>query len=145
MEQWETGIRQLKAAYNAWNETKGGSIDTWLKLFADEVDFRSLANGQLGVPWTKTRTSPKGVGEYLGGQRLRSEWITSPWIATSAKAIRSSRSGRRRGITKYRGSGSIRQRSTSGASRMAKPSPSLNTTTPPMSLKLPPPEQRWWA
>jgi uncharacterized protein len=67
MEQWETGFNQLKAAYREWNETKGGSIQTWLALFADEVDFRSLANGQLGVPWTKTRTSRDEVRGYLRG------------------------------------------------------------------------------
>jgi len=67
MEQWETGFSQLKAAYAAWRDTKGKSIDTWLALLADEIDFRSLANGQHGIPWTKTRTSPSEVRDYLLG------------------------------------------------------------------------------
>jgi uncharacterized protein len=67
MEQWEAGFEKLKAAYRAWNDTKGASLSMWLDLLAEEVDFRSLANGKLGVPWTKTRTTPKEVSEYLSG------------------------------------------------------------------------------
>jgi len=67
MAQWETGIDRLKAAYGAWSRTKGESADTWINLLADQVDFRSLANGRLGIPWTKTRTSPAEVREYLRG------------------------------------------------------------------------------
>jgi ketosteroid isomerase-like protein len=36
-------------------------------LLADVVDFRSLADGRLGMPWTKTRRSPSEVREYLHG------------------------------------------------------------------------------
>jgi len=67
MAQWETGIDRLKAAYGAWSRTKGESADTWINLLADQVDFRSLANGRLGIPWAKTRTSPAEVREYLHG------------------------------------------------------------------------------
>jgi ketosteroid isomerase-like protein len=67
MEQWETGFQKLKAAYDAWNRTKGKSLDQWTKLMAPKCDFRSLAAGQRGVPWTKTRRSPSEVTEYLTG------------------------------------------------------------------------------
>lgn len=67
MEQWQTGIEKLKAAYAEWDKSKGASIDTWISLLAPECDFRSLANGQLGVPWTKTRSSPNEFREYLVG------------------------------------------------------------------------------
>ena len=67
MEQWQTGIERLKAAYQAWHDSKGRSIDTWLALLADEIDFRSLANGQHGIPWTRTRKSPGDVRDYLHG------------------------------------------------------------------------------
>jgi ketosteroid isomerase-like protein len=36
-------------------------------LLAEVVDFRSLADGRLGMPWTKTRRSPSEVREYLQG------------------------------------------------------------------------------
>jgi uncharacterized protein len=67
MAQWETAIEGLKAAYKAWSDTRGGSIETWGNLLADTVDFRSLADGRLGIPWTKTRRSPAEVREYLHG------------------------------------------------------------------------------
>jgi len=67
MAQWETAIERLKATYKAWHDSKGSSIDTWIGLLADVVDFRSLADGRLGMPWTKTRRSPSEVREYLLG------------------------------------------------------------------------------
>ena len=67
MEQWETGIDRLKAAYAEWDRSKGGSIDHWLTLLADDIDFRSLARGAHGVPWTAKRTSADEVRGYLNG------------------------------------------------------------------------------
>ena len=67
MAQWETAIERLTAAYKAWADSKGGSIETWVDLLADTVDFRSLADGGLGMPWTQTRRNPQEVREYLRG------------------------------------------------------------------------------
>jgi ketosteroid isomerase-like protein len=67
MAQWETAIDRRKAAYKAWHDSKGASAESWIELMADRVDFRSLANGRLGVPWTRTRTSPEEVREYPHG------------------------------------------------------------------------------
>ena len=67
MEQWETGIDAMKGAYRAWHATKGTSIDTWLALMGEEVDFRSLADGQHGIPWTKTRKTRGEIRDYLHG------------------------------------------------------------------------------
>ncbi|MCC7047575.1 MAG: nuclear transport factor 2 family protein [Alphaproteobacteria bacterium] len=65
MAEWELALPRLKAAYQAWHDSKGKSIDTWLELCADRMDFRSLAAGQHGVPWTRTRTSREEVRGYL--------------------------------------------------------------------------------
>jgi hypothetical protein len=65
MAEWEMVLPKLKAAYQAWHDSKGRSIDTWLELCADRMDFRSLAAGQHGVPWTRTRTSQEEVRAYL--------------------------------------------------------------------------------
>ena len=67
MEQWETGFPRLRAAYEAWNSTKGASIDQWTELLADELDFRSLAGGKAGVPWTSTCRTREEVRTYLTG------------------------------------------------------------------------------
>ena len=67
MAQWESAIDGLKRAYETWAQSKGASIDIWVGLLADTVDFRSLANGRLGIPWTRTRHSPAEVRDYLRG------------------------------------------------------------------------------
>lgn len=65
MAEWEVALPKLKAAYKAWHDSKGGSIDTWLDLVADGIDFRSLADGAHGIPWTKRRSSRADVRGYL--------------------------------------------------------------------------------
>ena len=67
MAEWEAGLAKLKAAYAAWHDSKGGSIDTWIELLHDDCDFRSLANGRDMVPWTKRRHSRDDVRGYLKG------------------------------------------------------------------------------
>jgi ketosteroid isomerase-like protein len=67
MAEGQTDLVNLKAAFRAWHDTKGASIDTWLDLMADHVDWRSLADGIGTVPWTKTRTTRDEVRGYLVG------------------------------------------------------------------------------
>ena len=61
----QANLDKLRTAFGEWDDTKGGSIDTWLELMADEVDFRSLANGEGAVPWTETRSTRDEVRAYL--------------------------------------------------------------------------------
>ena len=67
MAEWESVLPKLKLAYAAWSESKGKSIDTWLALCAEEIDFRSLASGGHNVPWTCNWTTRQGVRAYLEG------------------------------------------------------------------------------
>lgn len=60
-------VDRLRAAYKAWHDTKGGSIQTWLDLMADRLRFHSLANGAEHVEWTKQRRSKEEVRAYLQG------------------------------------------------------------------------------
>lgn len=57
----------LKEAFERWHETKGGSVDHWLSILADEVDFRSLADGKPGLEFTARRRSKTEVTEYMSG------------------------------------------------------------------------------
>ena len=38
-------VEILKAAYTRWSDSKGESVDEWLKICADDIDFGSLAQG----------------------------------------------------------------------------------------------------
>lgn len=57
----------LREAFELWNETKGGSADHFLTIMADDVDFRSLAEGQKGIEFTERRSNKLGFVEYLTG------------------------------------------------------------------------------
>ncbi len=57
----------LKDAFERWHQTKGGSVDHWMSILADEVDFRSLADGKPGLEFTARRRSRDEVGEYMSG------------------------------------------------------------------------------
>ncbi|MCW5745517.1 MAG: nuclear transport factor 2 family protein [Alphaproteobacteria bacterium] len=65
MAEYEATLPKLKAAYQAWHDSRGKSIDTWIDLFDDTVDLRSLAGGHHGIPWSKSRVSRDGVRAYL--------------------------------------------------------------------------------
>ena len=67
MAEWESVLPKLKLAYAAWSESKGKSIETWLALCGEEIDFRSLASGGHNVPWTCNWTTRQGVRAYLEG------------------------------------------------------------------------------
>ncbi|WP_363348050.1 nuclear transport factor 2 family protein [Methylocystis echinoides] len=63
----------LQEAYRLWADTKGGSVDHWLSIMADEIDFGSLAMGRVSaVEFTKQRYSPEGVESYL--RALTNDW-----------------------------------------------------------------------
>jgi hypothetical protein len=65
-------LTRLKAAYLAWHDSKGESVQTWLDLCADEIWFGSLANGQNGVPFTTRRQTKAELHGYFDG--LRAGW-----------------------------------------------------------------------
>jgi len=68
MAEWETAFDKLKAAYAAWHDSKGASIDAWVDLVdEDGIDFRSLANGMHGVPWARSCACRDEVRGYLAG------------------------------------------------------------------------------
>lgn len=63
----------LQEAYRLWAETKGGSVDHWLSIMADELKFGSLAMGRVSaVEFTRQRHSRDGVESYL--RDLTSDW-----------------------------------------------------------------------
>lgn len=42
-------VAALREAYSLWHESKGGSIDHWMDLLADNIDFGSLAQGGIAA------------------------------------------------------------------------------------------------
>lgn len=65
-------LKSLKKAYRRWDETKGESVEVWMDLMADEVEFGSLAGGAPGMEFTEQRKSKAEVAEYFAG--LSVDW-----------------------------------------------------------------------
>ena len=52
-------------AHQKWHATRGGSVDHWMGLLDENVDFRSLAAGADPGPFTATRSNRDQAGQYL--------------------------------------------------------------------------------
>ena len=65
-------VARLKDAYRRWHESKGGSVEAWLELMADDVSVRSLANGGAGAEFTSEIRSKADFKRYFDG--LLGEW-----------------------------------------------------------------------
>ena len=90
----------LKHAYRRWHETKGGSVQIWLDLVADDVRIRSLAGGAPGAEFTREVRSKEGFRQYFTG--LLADWemihyTTDEFIADGDRvAVRGSTAWRHR-------------------------------------------------
>jgi ketosteroid isomerase-like protein len=62
----------LKKAYQIWHDTKAGSVDHWLDLMTDDVQFRSLAEGAQTMEFTRVSTCKNDVKRYFAG--LTTDW-----------------------------------------------------------------------
>ncbi len=62
----------LKDVYRHWHETKGKSVDRWLEICADQLDFGSLAQTEKSLPYMKLYESKDSLGEYFRG--LARDW-----------------------------------------------------------------------
>ncbi len=72
MSQQQENLRRLKAAYKAWDDTRGGSIAVWGELMADTVRLVSVEEGTRGLDFARNRTSLEGVLDYLSG--ILNDW-----------------------------------------------------------------------
>jgi ketosteroid isomerase-like protein len=62
----------LKDVYAAWHATKGKSVDQWLAICADQLNFGSLAQTEKSLPYMKLYESKDTLGEYFRG--LARDW-----------------------------------------------------------------------
>ncbi len=65
-------VAKLKEAYRQWHESKGGSVDVWLDLVADDVRCFSLAAGAPAAEFTRGINSKKDFERYFKG--LLADW-----------------------------------------------------------------------
>jgi hypothetical protein len=62
----------LKEAYRLWHETKGRSVDHWIAICADAIQFGSLAQNLGSVPYMTTYEDVRSLARYFAG--LAQDW-----------------------------------------------------------------------
>jgi ketosteroid isomerase-like protein len=72
MTQEDANVKTLKEAYQKWHDTKCGSVNHWLELMTEDVQFRSLAGGASKMEFTRAATSKEDVKRYFSA--LTDQW-----------------------------------------------------------------------
>jgi ketosteroid isomerase-like protein len=62
----------LREAYRLWHETKGKSVDHWLSICADEVEFGSIGQSVKATPYMTIYEGKNNLAEYFTG--LAHDW-----------------------------------------------------------------------
>jgi ketosteroid isomerase-like protein len=71
-------VEILKTAYKNWSDSKGGSVDHWLKVCADNIAFGSLAQGAApAANYLTAYTSRDALKDYFAG--LSRDWDMINW------------------------------------------------------------------
>jgi ketosteroid isomerase-like protein len=65
-------VNKLRHAYQLWNDTRGGSVQTWFELFADDIIMRSLGGENPQLDFAKSRNGKSGAEQYFA--ELGSSW-----------------------------------------------------------------------
>jgi uncharacterized protein len=65
-------VEILKDAYARWHDTKGGSVDHWMTLVSDDIQFGSLAQGAPDMMFARGYDNREALRGYFDG--LLSEW-----------------------------------------------------------------------
>jgi uncharacterized protein len=65
-------VSLLEKAYTRWHETRGGSVDDWMALLDDNIQFGSLAQNAAPMTFATSYDSRAALKNYFDG--LRAEW-----------------------------------------------------------------------
>ena len=81
----------LKQAYTRWSESKGASVDDWLKVCADDIAFGSIARGSAGgASYLTEYFSRDALKNYFAG--LARDWemmefVTENFVAQDDRVV----------------------------------------------------------
>jgi uncharacterized protein len=67
-----SNVALLEDAYRRWHETKGGSVDHWMTVVADDVNFGSLAQAAPEVAFARSYSNRDALRGYFDG--LLGDW-----------------------------------------------------------------------
>lgn len=67
MSQEAQNIELLKDAYKRWHDSKGGSVDHWMSIVADDIRFGSIARGKSPLGFTQPVNNKEELRGYFDG------------------------------------------------------------------------------
>jgi len=86
-----SNVELLKPAYKDWGDTKGASVDSWMKVCSDNIAFGSLAQGAAPAANYLTayssRETLKGYFEGLARDWEMLDWRTNQYIAQGDRVV----------------------------------------------------------
>jgi ketosteroid isomerase-like protein len=65
-------VAVLKDAYRQWHDSRGGSVDHWMSICADDINFGSLAQGAPAMRFAATYSNRHALQGYFEG--LLADW-----------------------------------------------------------------------
>ena len=68
----KSNVELLKCAYEYWDKNKEQAFENWMNLLADDVRLKSLADGALGMEFTRLCHCKNDVLRYFEG--LSANW-----------------------------------------------------------------------
>lgn len=88
----EKNVQLLRKGYALWNSETGATegVRYWLNLLADDVRWRSLANGVPGLEFTgrcHSKAEVQGYFEVLGANWELIEYRTDEYIAQGDRVV----------------------------------------------------------
>jgi ketosteroid isomerase-like protein len=92
----QQNVEILRRGYALWNDTKANSVAHWLDLIADDVQWRSLADGATGMEFTGACDGKPDVQRYfadLGGQWAMNYYTVEEFIAQGDRVVMVGRCG----------------------------------------------------
>ncbi len=86
----QQNVEILRRGYALWNDTKADSVAHWLDLIADDVQWRSIADGATGMEFTGACKSKADVERYfaeLAGQWAMNYYTVDEFIAQGDRVV----------------------------------------------------------
>ena len=75
-EQEEKNMAIVSAAYQQWHDSKGGSVENWIDLMSDDVQFQSMGEDSgEGLAFARAYRSMAKLADYFRGLLQAMEMI----------------------------------------------------------------------
>jgi ketosteroid isomerase-like protein len=65
-------VAMLQESYRRWHESRGGSVDHWMTICAENINFGSLAEAPPTMAFAKTYSNREAMRGYFDG--LLADW-----------------------------------------------------------------------